>query len=284
MPKSRHARRPWIAGLLQFFMPGLGNLYSGHPYRGAVAFLVYQGVAVFALVSTLFLPKPLNLFLPIAAILGTLALVVFDAVRGARAAGPGFQLRRYNRWYVYLLLYIGIAVVQPIVVAAPLASNVLRAFRMPTPSMEPTLLPGDQFVTSLIAYRLSNPARGDIVAYSPADRPTVSYVHRVIGLPGETIEIREKSVYINGAKLDEPYVQFVRPPRPGDFPGDMAKGTTLADNMYFLLGDNRDNSADSRYNGPVPRNNILGKVRMIYMSWDSEQQRMRWGRFGDVIE
>src|SRR5262245_27466184 len=284
MLESRRTRRPWIAGLLQFFMPGLGNLYCGHPYRGLVVFLLYQALAVSALASALFLPRIWNLLLPSAAILMTLTLVVVDGIREAKAAGPDFHLRRYNRWYIYLLLYIGIAVVQPMMVANPLSTNVVRAARMPTPAMEPTLLPGDHFFVSVIAYRFSNPARGDVVLYSPPDRPDVGYVHRVIGLPGETIEICEKSVYINGSKLDEPYAQFTRPPRPGDFPGDMATGTTLADTMYFLLGDNRDNSADSRFIGPVPRSHIHGKARMIYLSWDSEEQRMRWDRLGDVLK
>jgi signal peptidase I len=268
--------------VLQFFLPGLGNLYCGHPYRGIVVFLLYQAIAVSALIAAVWLPRTWNLLLPVGAILMALTLAVVDGVRGARAAEAEFRLRRYNRWYVYLVLYIGIAVVQPIVVGLPL-TNVLLTGLTPTPSMEPTLLVGDRYLTSVIAYRFSNPARDDVVLFSPPHRPELRFVFRVVGLPGETIEIREKSVYINGQRLDEPYAQFVLPSR-REIPGDMGDGTILADNAYFLLGDNRDNSADSRFFGPVPRSQIHGKVRMIYFSWDEDQQRIRWERLGDVVD
>jgi signal peptidase I len=108
---------------------------------------------------------------------------------------------------------------------------------------------------------------------------------RIVGMPGETIEIRNSEVFINGKKIDEPYVQFLRPSTDGRFTdgtfnGDSVVPTVIPDDAYFLLGDNRDNSLDSRFMGPVQRQQLLGKARTIYFSSDPETHKPRWNRIG----
>ena len=103
---------------------------------------------------------------------------------------------------------------------------------------------------------------------------------RIVGMPGETIEIRNREVFVNGKKIDEAYVQFLRPSTDGTFPGISMFPTIIPPEAYFLLGDNRDNSADSRFIGPVQRRQFLGKAKTIYFSSDPETRKPRWNRIG----
>jgi len=151
--------------------------------------------------------------------------------------------------------------------------------------MVPTLLVGDMFYLNRSIYRDHTPRRGDIVAYFHELEPSRSYVKRVIGLPNETIRIENKRVFIDGKALEEAYVMFADSTiHPADSdPRDNFGPYRLGHDKYFLLGDNRDNSNDSRYSGPVSRAAILGKAVVIYWSWDDEADQARWGRIGEPL-
>lgn len=100
-------------------------------------------------------------------------------------------------------------------------------------------------------------------------------------MPGETLEIRDRTVFINGTELQEPYATF----RPGgESYREAVPPIVLADDEYYLLGDNRDNSMDSRYMGVVHRSRLLGKATMLYYSEDPETEEIRWHRIGKVLE
>jgi signal peptidase I len=99
-------------------------------------------------------------------------------------------------------------------------------------------------------------------------------------MPGETIEIRKRVVFVNGRKVDEPYVQFLRPSTDETFLGDSIAPMVIPADAYFLLGDNRDNSLDSRFMGPVQRQQLLGKAKTIYFSSDPDTHKPRWNRIG----
>jgi signal peptidase I len=123
-----------------------------------------------------------------------------------------------------------------------------------------------------------NPRRGDIVVFKYPDEPDRDFIKRVIGLPGETVELRNKKIYINGKPLDEPYVHFLTPP-PSEFQevtsSDLRETyppATVPQDAYFVMGDNRDNSQDSRYWGFLPRGNIKGKALLIYWSYESGRE------------
>ncbi|HVZ21351.1 MAG TPA: signal peptidase I, partial [Vicinamibacterales bacterium] len=128
--------------------------------------------------------------------------------------------------------------------------------------------------------------RGDILVFKYPEDPNRDFIKRTIGLPGETVELRNKVVYINGKPLDEPYVHFL-------FPADGAESTpfdvrqnygpvTVPPDHYFMMGDNRDNSEDSRYWGFMPRDYVKGKALFIYFSLDENTPglftNVRWGR------
>lgn len=119
-------------------------------------------------------------------------------------------------------------------------------------SMEPTFNQGQRLVVSKLAYRFGDPARGDVIIFHPPANGAVDYIKRVVGLPGDTLEIKSGVVYINGQALYEPYI--TEPPdytlKQREIPGD----------YYFVLGDNRNNSNDSHTGWLLPRQNIIGKA------------------------
>ena len=116
--------------------------------------------------------------------------------------------------------------------------------------------------------------------YKSAGFPEMIFVKRIVGMPGETIEIRNRVVFVDGRPVDEPYVQVLRPSTDGMLQGDSMAPTMIPADAYFLLGDNRDNSLDSRFIGPFQRQQLLGKAKTIYFSSDPETHRPRWNRIG----
>ena len=122
--------------------------------------------------------------------------------------------------------------------------------------------------------------RGDVVVFKYPDEPERDFIKRVIGLPGETLELRNKKVYVDGRPLDEPYVHFLEPASTSQevtsFDVRERYGPVkVPDDQYFVMGDNRDNSQDSRYWGFLPRTYIKGKALMIYWSVRIRQRRLR---------
>jgi signal peptidase I len=282
-PGRAWLNRPWLAGLLQIVTPGLGNLYSGRPLRGLILYVAVQGIVIFLALALLWLPWPVNFLIPVAAAIVVTVFVIFDAVRCARAARPGFSLARSNRWHVYILVVAALAIVvapEQVLVGSPTRAYVIQAFAAPTTSMEPAILAGDHVVVDKSAYAFSEPKRGDIVFFGDTERPQTIFMKRIVGMPGETIEICNREVFINGKKIDEPYVQLLRPSTDSTSNGDSVAPTVIPADAYFLLGDNRDNSLDSRFMGPVQRRQFLGKAKAIYFSSDPKTHTPRWNRIG----
>lgn len=122
-------------------------------------------------------------------------------------------------------------------------------------SMQPTLNDGDRIIFDK---RFGKLERGDIIVFHYPPDPSTSYIKRIIGLPGETIEMREGKVFINGGAIDEPYL------KPDLLSLDTMPLVKIPDQHYFVMGDNRRNSSDSRYWGTVPRNLIYGKFIARY--------------------
>ncbi len=138
-------------------------------------------------------------------------------------------------------------------------------FQVRGSSMEPTLHDGQYLVVGKVAYWLHPPERGDVIVFLPPHHPDEDYIKRVIGLPGERVEIRQGKVFVQGVPLDEPYIQEV-----GFYSGTWELGP----GEYFVLGDNRQNSSDSHNWGVLPRENIVGKAWLCY--WPPED----WGLVG----
>jgi signal peptidase I len=180
--------------------------------------------------------------------------------------------------------------VESIVIAVILALFVrtwaVQAFKIPTGSMENNLLIGDHLLVNKFVFGPTNsaleskllavrePRRGDIVVFKYPDEPERDFIKRVIGLPGETLELRNKKVFVDGEPLEEPYVHFLDPASNSQevtsFDVRERYGPVrVPDGQYFVMGDNRDNSQDSRYWGFLPRSYIKGRALMIYWSYDA---------------
>lgn len=133
-------------------------------------------------------------------------------------------------------------------------------------SMEPTLHDNERLIANKISYRFETPERGEIIIFRPPLEIKRNYIKRIIGVPGDKIEITDGEIYINSEKLEEPYVKSRSyeniPP------------TIVPDNSFFVLGDNRPNSSDSRYWGFVPRKNVVGRAWIVF--WPLNKIRLPW--------
>lgn len=170
---------------------------------------------------------------------------------------------------------------------------VFQAFKIPTGSMEDNLKVGDHIIVNKFIYGPKVPGplgklvplrdvrRGDIIVFRYPLDPSTDFVKRVIGLPGETIEVRDKKVYVNGRELDEPYIVHTDSQVYSNAQGlpqnysarDQLPPMMVGPDSYFAMGDNRDQSSDSRFWGTVPRALIKGRAFMVYWSFDSQGAR-----------
>ena len=194
---------------------------------------------------------------------------------------------------------------EALIVAAILAliirTFVVQAFKIPSGSMEDTLLIGDHLLVNKFIYgtklpfsddpilAIRQPERGDIIVFVFPEDKDKSYfkrrdfIKRVVGLPGDTIEIRNKNVFVNGERYITPEAVY----KDGNLtagPRDNMPPVTVPDDNYFVMGDNRDRSYDSRFWRFVDRSAIKGLAFIKYWSWDSEKFMPRWGRIGRMIE
>jgi len=195
------------------------------------------------------------------------------------------------RWQKLLLEYLE-ALAVALVLAFVIRTFVVQAFKIPSGSMLDTLLIGDHLLvnkfyygthipfTDKIIFPLENPQHGDVIVFEFPEDTTKDFIKRIIGVPGDVIEMKEKVVYRNGEKLDEPYIKHTDPnlqQRRDNF-GPI----TVPEGKYFAMGDNRDESYDSRFWGFVDKEKIRGKAWVIYWSWDGPAD-IRWGRIGQLV-
>jgi len=190
----------------------------------------------------------------------------------------------------------------------------IQAFKIPSGSMLPTLQIGDHLLVNRFIYGLrlpsfmyglrlpfpskllvpiSTPKHGDIIVFRFPLDPKTDYIKRVVGLPGDTVEVRDKTVYINGQRATDPHAHFTDGMIPdiSRGPRDEFGPVQVPKDSLFVMGDNRDNSYDSRFWGFVPEENVLGKAFIIYWSWDLEKdlasldrwRSIRWSRIFDLI-
>jgi len=183
------------------------------------------------------------------------------------------------------------SIVIAVILALFIRTFVVQAFKIPTGSMEENLLIGDHLLVNKFVFGptaaaiertllpMTHIRRGEVLVFKYPEDPERDFIKRVIGLPGEKVELREKKVYINDKPLDEPYVHFLQPPGENSEFHEVTSfdvrerygPVTVPPNHYFVMGDNRDNSQDSRYWGFLPRENVKGKALVIYWSYESER-------------
>ena len=185
------------------------------------------------------------------------------------------------------------------IIAMFIRTFIIQAFKIPSGSMLQTLQIGDQILVNKFIYGVKipftggktlipveNPEKGDIVVFKFPEDPSKDFIKRVIATEGDTVEIINKQVYIDGRLLkNEPYVVHTDPRIIPGFmsPRDNKEKFTVPAHKIFVMGDNRDDSYDSRFWGFVDLNAVKGKALIIYWSWDSERFRVRWSRIGHLL-
>jgi signal peptidase I len=290
------ARRGWLAALLSVIMPGLGQLYNGQA-RKAFAFLAaHVLVSAGVLGWMIAVPqRPLNVLVPALLILGVWAVIVAEAGWTARAIGEAFQPKDYNRWYIYVGVYaVWSFFLQPLT-RDLIATHLAEPYRVPGAAMAPTILPYDVLLAT-------PPARVQhdvlVVHELPDDQP--ARVNRIVGLPGDTLEMRDGRLLRNAVALDEPYARRTDPTdqatesmrwqldvlAPSVDPEryrptrDRWGPLVVPAGHVFVLGDNRDDSEDSRHFGTIPVDRLRQFPRLVYWSVDPETRTIRWERLG----
>ena len=202
--------------------------------------------------------------------------------------------KRHSEPQKSLFREYGEALIIALVLAFFIRTFLFQAFTIPSGSMLETVQIGDYLLVNKFSYGVKNPFTGnylierdgpqigDIIVFEYPGYPSVDYIKRVEGLPGDVIEVRDKELYRNGELIREDYVQHIHPTTIGRL--DNIGPVTVPEGEYFVMGDNRDNSEDSRAWGTVKRKAIHGKAWRSYWSWDSEAGRPRLSRLGHKVE
>lgn len=187
-----------------------------------------------------------------------------------------------------------------ILLALFIRAFIVQAFEIPSGSMEPTLLVGDHILVNKFIYGVripytyihfisfKEPERGDVIVFNYPKDPSKDFIKRVIGKGGEKVQLIDDKIYINDKVINDPWGFLSNIGPPGFLDRIRNYGPVVVpENSFFVLGDNRDNSEDSRFWGFVPFRNLVGNAFIIYFSWDSEADnpwdKIRWSRFGKLI-
>jgi len=246
-------RKPSTAMNLSLFLPGLGQIYCGALRRGLIHFsilAVLLAVTIFVLATKTAPPMAFLISVVILSLFPTL-YSAWDARRLALACREDYRLKDSNSLIVYVALSF-LAVSLAVGLAFSIRENFLHIFIMNGNSMSPTLADGRRILVRRDSFREDNPNRNDLVAFlNPTDRRE-TWVKRVVALPGDTLEIRNGIVHINGEAFKEDSSIVL----------DQADldPITVPEHHCYVLGDNRANSKDSRHIGPVPMIALVGKV------------------------
>ena len=195
------------------------------------------------------------------------------------------------------------AIIVAVILALFIRTFVVQAFKIPSGSMKETLLIGDHILVNKFIYgvklpyvdktiiEIKAPKREDIVVFKYPEDPSLDFIKRVVGVAGDVVEIRDKNVYVNDELVERDYAIHTQPHSlPATFSRrDNFGPVTVPTNSLFVLGDNRDNSKDSRFWGFVDLSAVRGKAFMIYWSWNKRNEGsflnyVRWNRIGDLLK
>ncbi|MFO0898739.1 MAG: signal peptidase I [Pirellulales bacterium] len=297
-------RSPLVAVILSLLATGLGQIYCGHIVRGLVLFLGSLLFTPAILMAALLPPSTavlVGLGLALLGVLGIYIFAIVDALLLARRGRDDFQPQDYNRPLVYAL-FILVGLTYPAGGLYFIRSSGFEAFKIPTASEAPSLLPGDRILVNKSTYQRRFVRRGDEVVFRVPSEPGRNWVKRVIALPGDTVEVKDNLVIVNGQQLPrEPAPRASLGAAAQEIQGELFEETNagrryrillaadsrplpdyaqakVPEGACFVLGDNRNNTRDSRTLGFVALGDLLGDVQYRY--WPAAT----WARFGVVTE
>ncbi len=302
-------RKPLFALALSLFLTGLGQVYNGKPRKGIILFLISIIFPFLFFQFSVFGSGKMLIFFLLLSILTSLGIYIWatvDAWKHAKRIGKNYRLKFYNKLYIYIIFIIVLNLLSfgRIIDPHKICFFALP-YRISTGSMSPTMLPGDLIMTDRrIAHSAQNHGlkKGELVVFRYPKDKEKHFVKRVIGLPGDKIEIKGLELYVNGEKRtskEGPYLEDRQAEKikkgtitlyekgdSGTYAVFYIEGSerkdlsiTIPKGYCFVLGDNRDNSADSRHWGPIPFNDVVAKAKQIYFSVNPEGG-IRWRRIG----
>jgi signal peptidase I len=308
----KNERKPLLALFSAFLMPGLGQIYNGDTMKAVSVFLAFSFcLPVFAWLG-LHGPASCLWLLIIVGALVALAIYVasiIDAYRTAKKIGGSYELKPLNQLAAYLsVLFFGYFFVLGQLTQMT-KENMVEAFKVPSTSMIPNVLPGDHFFADKRFNRIgaaSRVSRGDLAIFVNPNERSQIYVKRIVGLPGDKIEIADTLVSVNGKSIQDgavsdlgneklnallkDHVAYREKSEHGTYVAIWKKDTkheslsiVVPNGQVFVLGDNRDGSHDSRHFGALPLIDVVGKVRQIWFSASAEDG-IRFGRFGMTLK
>jgi len=189
------------------------------------------------------------------------------------------------------------AIIIAVLIAFFIRTFIVQAFKIPSGSMKPTLQIGDHILVNKFIYGVKipyfrnmlipfrDPKRGDIIVFIYPEDRSKDFIKRVVGVSGDTIEIRNKTIYLNGLPYKDNFGVYLETfIIPGSIqPRDNFGPVTVPSKSVFVMGDNRDQSYDSRFWGFVELRDVMGKAFIIYWSWDREDHGIRWTRLGQIL-
>lgn len=314
MTEKVKERRPALAVFLSLVIPGLGQVYNGQLRRALVLYAIFVLGTIVAF-SALFISYHsfLIYFFGLFIVLGLRIFAVIDAFTGARRIGE-LELRRFNRWYVYVTVVLVTEVIFGFI-------DPSAYYQIPSGAMKPTLVVGDRLVAKKVLFQSDEPERGDVIVFKkPSDNET-DYIKRLIGLPGDRIQVIKGILQINGKPVGREKVgestdddtfgtrsfmvyretlpngrQYLIWESSDNEPLDNTPEYQVPEGHYFFIGDNRDNSRDSRFLsdvGYVPAENFVSRAEFLLFSLSDSAslwqiwrwpQTMRFDRAGKVID
>jgi signal peptidase I len=264
----------FVAGVFGF---GMGYVYVGK-IRLAVATIVslYAVLAIFSWTRLVVYSAVVWWFLSAACFLILVISLIHPVVLAIRLRAT--PRTKYNRWWVYVIWLVGFNALGYLVAAKRTTAFGYEPLSIPSSSMSPTVEKGDFVLSDTWRYRNHPAVVGEIVIIERPERPGVKYIKRVVGVGGDTIEIRNGVLYRNGNVVTEPYVHAAGLVfgSPRNIPPSV-----LGPGLIYVLGDYRDNSMDSRQWGPFSTSTLRGRVQYIWFSLESK--RVRWGRVGTSL-
>ncbi len=274
-------RDPLNAVLLSF-CPGLGQHYAGYLKRGIllyVALIITSWLAAIAFMSIQSRLSVIFLFVPFAGV----GLIAFDAWNCARRQPRDYHLQWFNRPWIYAGVFLTLLFTVNPLMDYLVGRQIVRAFLMNSSSMSPTILDRDIVLVDKLAF----PKRGEIALIKLGkSKPTSGLtqiiddqlIKRVIAIPGDTLEVRNDEVWLNGKKIEEPYAHFNGTLRLNSMQASNFGPKKVPAKSYFVMGDNRHESIDSRILGFIPEDQIGGTVTKLFWSWNFDEGGIRWDR------
>lgn len=263
-----NTKDPWLAIFLnRIFILPIGHLYLGKLWGGLIILGVIIGFSIFNTMISLMFKQ-----IPFISLLCSIPIGIVQAVAVAyltyRDAPSNRQTNRHE--IKLFLVAIGAVILMSIVLATTIRAFVAEARYIPSGAMIPTLAINDRLIIDKLTYRFRSPERGDIIVFNPTEQLQQekfkdAFIKRIVGLPGDTIEVKSGKVYANGKVLTENYLDEA--PNYSWSSKALTPDGKVPEGNYIVLGDNRNNSYDSHYWGFVPQDKIIGRATKRFWPW-----------------